>query len=113
MNTLIIVRSILFVLCCISVRGDSSIVGIQLGTVNAPMIAYVDLNSFSGQIHTYVDHVIQNQVAAILAEKTEQAVNEAVTGIAANITSNVTKAVKGIYKSRLLGFSLGYHCRVI
>jgi hypothetical protein len=52
-------------------------------------------------------------VAAILAEKTEQAVNEAVTGIAANITSNVTKAVKGIYKSRLLGFSLGYHCRVI
>ena len=102
MNTLIIVRSILFVVYCISVRGDSSSAGIQLGTVNAPMVAYVDLNSFSGQIQTYVDHVIQNQVAAILAGKTKQAVNEAVAGIVANITSNVIKTVKGIYKARYL-----------
>jgi hypothetical protein len=74
----------------------------ELGTVNAPMVAYVDLNSFSGQIQTYVDHVIQNQVAAILTEKTKQAVNEAVAGIVANITSNVIKTVKGIYKARYL-----------
>ena len=102
MNTLIIVRSILFVLCCISVRGDSTTVGIQLGTVNAPMIASVDLNSFSGQIQTYVDHVIKHRVAAILAEKTKQAVNEAVAGIVADVTSNVIKTVKGIYKARYL-----------
>ena len=111
MNTLIIVRNILFAVCYISVRGDSSTVGIQLGTVNAPMVGSVDLNSFSGQIQTYVDHVIQNQVAAILAEKTKQAVNEAVAGIVANVTSDVIKAVQGIYKARLLGFSLGYHRR--
>jgi len=85
MNTLIMVRSVLFSVCCIGVRGRSSTVGIQLGTVNAPMVAYVDLNSFSGQIQTYVDHAIQNQVAAILAEKTKKAVNEAVAGIIANL----------------------------
>ena len=113
MNTLIIVRSVIFAVCCIGVRGDSSITGIQLGTVNAPMVASVDLNSFSGQIQTYVDHVIKHRVAAILAEKTTQAVNEAVAGIVANVTSNVIKTVKGIYKTRLLGFSLGYHHRFI
>jgi hypothetical protein len=113
MNTLIIVRSILFAVCCIGVHGDSSTAGIQLGTVNAPIVASVDLNSFSGQIQTYVDHVIQHQVAAILAEKSKQAVNEAVAGIIANITSNVIKTVQGIYKTRFLGFSLGYHRRFI
>ena len=102
MNTLIIVRSIIFAVCCIGVRGDSSTVGIQLGTVNAPMVASVDLNSFSGQIQTYVDHVLKHRVAAILAEKTTQAVNEAVAGIVANVTSNVIKTVKGIYK--VVGF---------
>lgn len=110
MNTLIIVRGILFGVCCISVRGHSSKVGIQLGTVNAPIVAYVDLNSISGQIQAYVDDVIQNQVAAILAKKTKQAVNEAVAVIIANVTSNVFKTVQGIYKAR---FSLGYHRRFI
>jgi hypothetical protein len=46
--------------------------------------------------------VIKHRVAAILAEKTTQAVNEAVTGIVANVTSNVIKTVKGIYKARYL-----------
>ena len=107
------VRSVLFAVCCIGVRGRSSTVGIQLGTVNAPMVAYVDLNSFSGQIQTYVDHTIQNQVAAILAEKAKKAVNEAVAGIIASVTSNVIKKVKGMYKTRFLGLSLGYHRRSI
>ena len=113
MNTLIIVRSVLFAVCCIGVRGDSPTVGIQLGTVNAPMVASVDLKSFSGQIQAYVDHVIQNQVAAILAEKTKQAVNEAVAGIIANVSSKVIKTVQGMYRTRFLGFSLGYPRRFI